>query len=413
MAYFNYIAKTKEGKTIRDREEAVSKEEVIAKLRTRGLFIVEVKGLEKRQPTSAVQQMLKFSSSHGKRSSIKLQDTAFLARNLATTLASGVTLLRSLEIIALQSPSIKLGTILQKCSASVKEGLSLSEAISKYPNVFSPLWRGIVEVGEASGNLPYVLERLAEYLSVRMEFERRIKSALIYPTIVLGVAIVAMIIFFKMILPKFSEIFGQFNIQLPFVTEMLFSISKIVEKYFIFILLGIAIGAVLIYQSFRNPETRKVWDKINLKTPIIKDIILLSCLERFTATMHILLESGLPLVSTLEISSHAVGNSLVEKSILRIKDKVREGGSLAQEFTRAELFPPLVSEMAKIGEETGTMPQIFQKISAHYQKELTTLVDRIVVAFEPAMILLLGILIGTMVIALFLPLFQLSTMGGR
>jgi type IV pilus assembly protein PilC len=127
--------------------------------------------------------------------------------------------------------------------------------------------------------------------------------------------------------------------------------------------------------------------------------------------MHILLESGLPLVSTLDISARTVGNAVVEKNITIIKDKVRSGSSLAKEFEKGGLFPPLVSEMAKIGEETGTMPQIFQKISSHYQKELTTLVERIIVAFEPAMILLIGIMIGVMVIALFMPLFQLSTMG--
>jgi type IV pilus assembly protein PilC len=245
-----------------------------------------------------------------------------------------------------------------------------------------------------------------------MEFERKLKSALVYPSIIIVAAILAMFIFFQFILPKFAEVFDQFNIDLPLLTQILFDISKIFQKFWYFIIGGIIALAVFFFRSQKDPQLKKVWDKIYLQIPLIKDLVFLSCLERFNSTMHILLESGLPLVSTLEIAGHAVGNSLIEKSIIYIKDRVKEGHSLSAEFTKQALFPPLISEMSKIGEETGTLPQVFEKVSVFYQKDLTSKLERFIAAFEPLMILSLGVAIGILVISLFLPLFKLSTLSG-
>jgi type II secretory pathway component PulF len=410
MPRYIYVAKTKDGKTLREKEEAFSKEELISRLRARGLFIVEVQEVKVGVASKKTKVTIKFKA--GKRYSVKISDLTFLARNLSTTLSSGVTLLRSLEIISLQTTSLQLAKALGECGNYVKEGLSLSEAIGKYPKIFSHLWRGIVEVGEASGNLPLVLDRLADYLERRMEFERKLKSALVYPSIIIVAAILAMFIFFQFILPKFAEVFDQFNIDLPLLTQILFDISKIFQKFWYFIIGGIIALAVFFFRSQKDPQLKKVWDKIYLQIPLIKDLVFLSCLERFNSTMHILLESGLPLVSTLEIAGHAVGNSLIEKSIIYIKDRVKEGHSLSAEFTKQALFPPLISEMSKIGEETGTLPQVFEKVSVFYQKDLTSKLERFIAAFEPLMILSLGVAIGILVISLFLPLFKLSTLSG-
>ena len=236
MPKYIYVAKTKDSKTVKDIEQVSSREEMVSRLRARGLFVVSLTEVSDRQSVVA-----HHGGKKAKRNSVNLFDLTFLARNLAVTLSSGITLLRSLEILAVQTESAKLGKILAECSNYVRSGLSFSEAISKYPEVFPMLWQSIVEVGEASGNLPFGLEKLADYLEMRMGFERKIKGALIYPCILVFVCAVAMFVFFKFILPKFTDLFTQFNIELPLPTQIVFSISKIFGQYWWVLMLAIAV----------------------------------------------------------------------------------------------------------------------------------------------------------------------------
>jgi len=410
MAKYRYVAKTRDAKTVRETVEAGSKAELINKLKTQGLFVVSVHEIKDKLVEGGFLSL--FSRAKAKRSSIKSQDLAFLARNLSITLSSGVTLLRSLEILSFQAESAGLEKILQECAKAIKGGQSFSEAISQYPKVFPALWRGLVEVGEASGNLPLVLEKLGGYLEIRMDFERKVKSALIYPVILLVIAALAMLVFFKFVLPKFTAIFKQFDITLPLPTQVLFNISELLEKNFLLVLaaIGLVVGGIIFLT--RWPATKAVWEGVKLKAPIMGNVVFLSCLERLTSTIYILLDSGLPLIHTLEIASRSMDNSVLERSISVVRDKVRDGASLSAELARLNIFPLLISEMAKIGEETGSMPQIFSKISSHYQRELTTRIERLIAAFEPVMITIMGVGIGAVVISLFLPLFKISTIGG-
>ena len=409
MPKFKYTAKTKDGKTIKEVLTLSTKEDVVARLRAKGLLIISIVEVKEKGGSSSF--LSSFSTHKGKRAKIKPHDLAFLARNLSTTLSAGVTLLRSLEILSSQAESLTLEKILRRCGEYIKEGLSLSEAIVKYPKVFSPLWRGLVEVGEASGNLPFVLEKLADYLEIRINFERKVKGALIYPAILFFVAVGAVIIFFKFILPKFTTLFDQFDIELPLPTRIIFNISKFLETNFLLVLIIMAAIGFGFTLFTKRPETRKLWDGIKLKLPVIGELTFLAALERLTSTTFILLDSGLPLVYTLEVVARGTGNSILEKSLLQVTERVRDGASLSDEFRKLEIFPLLISEMAKIGEETGSMPQVFNKISAHYQKDLSSRIERLIAAFEPLMIVFIGIVIGGIVIALFLPLFKLSTLG--
>ncbi|MFH1519314.1 MAG: type II secretion system F family protein [Candidatus Omnitrophota bacterium] len=407
MPKFKYAAKTKDGKTVKEVLILTSKDDLIGRLKAKGLFITSIEEVQEKVGGSSF-----FSGSKTKRTSIKPQDLAFFARNLATTLSSGVTLLRSLEILSFQAESGGLEKILEECSGHIKGGLSLSESIIKYPRVFSALWRGLIEVGEASGNLPFVLEKLADYLEIRINFERKIKSALVYPTILLIVAIMAIFAFLKFILPRFTTLFEQFDIELPLPTRIVFGISKFFEANFLLIIVGTALLAFGVSFFIKQPKTKKIWDGFKLKIPIFGPLSFLVAMERVTSTIYILLDSGLPLVYTLEVVARSANNSVLEKSLFQVTEKVRGGSALSDEFRRLDFFPLLVSEMAKIGEETGTMPQVFQKISTHYQKDLTIRIERLITAFEPIMIVFIGIVIGGIVISLFMPLFSLSTLGG-
>jgi len=413
MPKYLYIAKTKDSRTIKTVEEALSKKDLINRLKMRGLFIISIEEWEEkgRQSTISLFSSI-FHGRQNKRLSVKLYDLTLLARNLAIMLSSGVTLSRSLDIISSQSESARLEKILKQCGDDIKRGLSLGEAVKRSPKVFNSLWQGVIEVGEASGNLPFVLDKLADYLELRSDLERKIKSAMIYPAILLTVAVIAVFLFFKIILPKFSTIFTQFNITLPLPTRVLFSISKFLENNFLSIL-GVTAASIFLFFIFKNnSKIRSIWDKVSLRLPILGGLILLASLERFTSTIYILLESGLPLVYTLEISARGVDNSLIAQRLFHIKGKVRDGAPLSEELEKEGIFPLLISEMSKIGEETGTMPEVFKKISEHYQKDLSLRIERLVAVFEPVMIVIMGIVIGSIVISLFLPLFKISTLGG-
>lgn len=406
MPKYHYLAKTKEGKTLRDVEDVSSKEELIAKLKARGLFIVSIK-----EKIKAGDSLVSSAAKRKKRSSVKIEDLCMLARNLSITLSSGITLLRSLEILSVQAESSKLEKILKSCMEKVQGGLSLSEATAKYPKVFFSLWQVILEVGEVSGNLPFVLDKLANYLDTKIEFERKIKSALVYPLILMIAATIAVAVFFKFIIPRFMEIFTELEIELPFITKIMFQISGFVEKNFLFIIGGVFFFSIAFSFWKKQPESKKILDGLGLKLPLLSDFILTSCLERFTSMMYILLDSGLPLVSTLEISARGVSNFSLEKQLMTVKEKVREGSSLSNELSKLPIMPSLVVELSRVGEETGTMPEIFRKITIYYRKELATRIERFVAAFEPILILAMGVLIGVMVLAIFLPLFKMTSLS--
>ena len=408
MALFSYIAKTREGKNIKNVGEFFSREELIRKLKEKGLFIISVKELHEK-PFLTSSALFKRKKGHA---GIKLLDLTFFARNLATTLSAGVPLLRSLEVIAAQTDSSKLSVTLKNIINEVKRGLSLSEAIATHPRIFSSLWRGIMEVGEATGNLPFVLDKLAAYLEMRLDFERRVKSALIYPVILLIAGVIAVFIFFQFILPKFTNLFDQFNIVLPLLTQILFNISKFMNRYF-FLVIGGMVGLVVLgLWARKKPGTTRLLDKISLQLPLLSDVTVLTCLERFASTMYILLESGVPIVYTLEVVAKSIGNSVLGEKIITIKENVKRGKSLSSEIVKVQFFPSLITEIVNIGEEAGNLSEMFKKISTHYQKDLFTKVDRLVSVFEPLMIVFMGVVIGTIVISLFLPLFKISTMGG-
>ncbi|MCF7886869.1 MAG: type II secretion system F family protein [Candidatus Omnitrophica bacterium] len=406
MPKFNYVVKNKEAKTIKGQEIVSSKGELISRLRERGLYIVSLtqKGEEDKESQDNLRK------TKGKRISLKLQDLTFLARNLATMLSSGITLLRSLKLVSNQTESLKLAKVLQQCADDIRGGFSFKEAVKKYPNIFSKLWVGIIQVGEASGNLPFVLNKLADYLEIRMEFERKIKSALIYPIILIAASLIAVFIFIKIIFPKFKGLFKQFDIELPGLTKFILSAAGFLEKNF-FLIIGFIILAFVAFVFLKKkPEIKLAIDKFILKIPFVADIMFLVYIERFTSILYILLESGLPLVYSLTVASDSVGNQVLQKRLQKVSERVKEGSSLSEELTKIGVFPVLVSEMAKIGEETGSMPDVFDKVSKHYSRELTTKINRLVSAFEPLMIVVMGVVIGTIVVALFLPMFRISTL---
>jgi len=403
MPLYQYIVKDKEGRRVKGIEEASSKKELVEKLKRRDYFIISLEELGEKERRGVFRER--------KRYTLKHIDLVFFARNLAISLAAGLPLVRSLEVLSHQTESVKLSKVLQGMVEDIKRGLSLSEALSKFPDVFSPLWRGMIEVGEASGNLIFTLEKLADYLELRCDFERKIKSFLIYPIILLIVATLVVFFFFYKILPKFNEIFSQFNIDLPLPTQILFKISDFLRQYFWLVFIIFFIFIFLFLWGRERKEVRIIWDKWNLNLPLLKGLIKLIYLERFASLMYILLESGVPIVYTLEVVSKSIGNIIFEEKIDYLKEEVRRGKNLSSGLAKIPLFPPLLSEITQVGEEAGNLSQMFEKLSTYYQKELSARIERLVYILEPVMIVIMAIIVGTIVISLFWPLFKLTTLG--
>lgn len=399
MPRFTYIAKDRFSKQVRGAIECQSRDEALKKLQADGLFVI---ALSKTDKASQVRRNFNHAG-------LKVDDLCQFARQLAVLLSSGVTLLRSLEITSNQTSSRKFYHILTDITDKVKSGLSLTEALSKYPRVFSSLWLGLVDTGEASGNLAQVLDKLAEYLELQMAFKRKVTSALVYPGVLLCAAGGALFFFMTFIMPKFKSMFSSMEIELPGLTLFVFGVSDFLKNYIVLLIAGAVFLGYLIKQwSFTKAGTL-FFDRVKLTVPGLKAFFTVFFLERMASTLSILFESGVPIVYALDVAIRGMGNSVIEDKLMIIKEKVKSGSSLASEFAATGFFPPMVIEMASIGEEVGKLPEMFRKISEQYKTQLEVGLERFTAAFEPIMIVVMGIGVGFLVIALFLPMFKMSS----
>ena len=403
MESFSYIAKDSDAKRVRGVVQADSRDSAVRNIQAKGLYIIALNPVSSgdKQDLSSVAR--KFS--HSK---IDLSDLALLARQLSTLLSSGVTLMRGLEVVSSQCGSKRLYYVLDKIIYDVKSGLSLTDSINKYPSVFSTLWQGLIDTGESSGNLAGVLDRLAEYLELRQEFERKLVSALMYPAVLLIASIGAMCIFTFFILPRFQAIFSQLGVKLPLLTRIIFNLTGLLTHHIVAIIIvsaGVVIGLRFFAKSFIG---RKLIDEAQLGVPFVKDFFLVYFLERFSSTSFILFQSGVPIVYTLDVIQRSIGNSIFQKDFQRIRENVKGGKPLSAELTKSKRFPSLIIEMVAIAEEVGDFPEMFGKISKHYQTLLHTKVERVSALFEPLMITFMGAVVGVIVISLFMPLFQIA-----
>lgn len=289
-------------------------------------------------------------------------------------------------------------------------GRTLRDSLAKHPNTFSPMWINLVETGEASGNLPMVLEKLAYYLESSMGFQRKIISALMYPGILLFVSVSAVFFFVLKIVPTFSKILLSFGVELPLPTRILMGISDfLIHKFFLLVFGIVALVWLYNYFSKKSPFDLMI-EETKLRLPIFGDFFRFIMLERFTTTMSILIESGVPILYALEISERSAGSIKMAEAIRFIKKSVKEGRSMAAPMDKSDFFTPMVVQMVAIGEEIGELSNMLKRISKFYQEYLETFVTRIATIFEPLMIVFIGIIIGAMVVSIFLPIFSIAFM---
>ena len=411
MPRFYYIARNRSGAKETGTEEGATQEEAVNKIQAKGLIVVNIipeTASPHLSPDSGSPQKVKLKPKHGR---VTGEDLMLFCRQLSTLIGAGVTILKSLNIIANQVASRKLQSVIIELNKSMEAGLSFHEAMAMHPKIFSDLWVNLVESGEASGNLAVVLGRLATYLEKAAEFKRKIISALIYPAILTFAGLGALFFMAVKIIPTFAEIFKGFNITLPLLTQILVAISDFLRRG-LFIIISAIVGIIFIFRNYiKTKAGRKKFESFKFNLPAFGEFFLALIIEKFSSEMATLLESGVPILYSLEIAERSVNNLVMADIIRKIKEDVREGKSFRESLERSAFFEQMFIQMVSIGEEIGELPQMFKKVNVFYQEQCDTFLARFVALFEPFILVFIGSLIGVMVVGMFLPIFKIANLG--
>ena len=407
MPRFSYTITDNTGKRITASEEAKTKEALAQSLQSKGYFVIRIEP-EAKEPKKQTTVIGK----KAKRGNLNLRDLVTFARQLATMLDAGVTLLRSIDIISLQVESKKLQETLVSLKKDLERGLSLSSGLAKYPKVFDQFWVSLSEVGEASGTLPQVLNRMAVYLEKKAAFQGKVVSAMFYPVILVVLCCGAVAFFAYKIIPTFDKIFESLNMQLPALTLGVLGFFEFVRNKFLLLILGFC---AIIYAVQRYAKTaigRRTIEAITFKIPLFGNFFKVAMIERFTSQMSILIESGVPILYTLEITQRMMGEGIRGKVVEDIKNNVREGKLVVDPMIKSGFFPPMVVQMIMIGEETGDLGNMLKRIAQFYEEYVDTFTERLTTLFEPIALVIMGLLVGVIVISMFLPIINMATMRG-
>jgi type IV pilus assembly protein PilC len=391
---FIWEGKDKRGKKVRGKSLASSETALRADLRRQGVA-----------PSRIKTQSNAFRGG-GKPNA---QDIAVFARQLATMLSSGIPLVQSFEIIANGNDKPSMQKLVLDIKASVEGGSTLHESLAKNPLYFDDLFVNLIEAGEQAGALETLLDKVASYKEKTEALKKKIKKALFYPAAVLIVAVIVTTILLIFVIPQFEELFKGFGADLPAFTVMVVNMSKFMQKYF-WLVFGIAGGGIyaFIYFHKRSRNMRRFMDRVMLKFPIIGPILVKAAIARFARTLATMFAAGVPLVEAMESVAGATGNIVYEEATLRMKDEVATGQRLQRAMENTNLFPNMVIQMIAVGEESGSLDSMSAKVADFYEAEVDNAVDSMSSLLEPLIMAILGVLVGGMVIAMYLPIFKLG-----
>lgn len=347
--------------------------------------------------------------------SISTRDLVVFTRQLSTMIDSGLPLVRGLDIIAAQHPNQKFKQIITKVKEDVEAGSTFADSLAKHPKVFSNLYTQLIKAGETGGVLDIILQRLANYLEKMDTIKRKIKGAMIYPSIVIGVAVLVLAIVIIFVVPVFAEMFKDMGTTLPALTQVVVDTSSFIRHNILYILVAIAIIFFLIGFTYnKSKRAQKLFDAFLLKVWLIGPLMQKTIIARFCRTLATLTAGGIAILDGLEITAKASGNMITEEAILEARQAVTEGQTLAEPLaTRPKLFPPMVVQMISVGEQTGALDDMLNKIADFYEEEVDIAVASLLSALEPLMITFLGATVGVIVVSMYLPMFKLiSTLSG-
>jgi type IV pilus assembly protein PilC len=398
MPVYKWVAETPRGKIIKGELEAANERVVRAQLRRRRLKVVKIK----EQPKDI------FENISFLQPKVKTKDVVIFTRQFSTMIDSGLPIVQGLTILSEQTENKTFRRILKEIVKDVQGGLSLGEALSKHPNVFDRLYVSLVSAGEAGGILEVTLQRLAAYLEKLEKLKSQIKGALTYPIVVIIIAIIVLAIIMVFVIPVFEKMFAEAGMPLPLPTQIVVNFSHFVKSKIHYII-GAAVGFfVLLKQIRKTYKGRKYTDAIALKLPVFGDLLRKSAIARFSRTLSTMVRSGVPILDALDIVSRTSGNAVVEEAVLDVKSGIAEGFTIAELLSEHELFPPMVVQMIAVGETTGALDTMLEKIADFYEDEVDAAVDALSSLIEPMLMVFLGGSIGSIIIAMYLPIFQMA-----
>jgi len=403
MPNFKYIAKDREGKTASGIVEAKTQVEAIDVLRKKDLIIVSVAEAAKK---------FDFKASFGGKKKVKLDDLVVFSRQLATMADAGIPLVGALDILGDQIDNRDFGAVITSIRNDVETGSSLSEGLAKHKDIFSTLFINMVKAGESSGMLDEILDRLAEYLEKTSSLQKKVSSAMVYPMIVSSMAFLITFVMIWKIVPIFKTIFEGFGARLPIPTMILVSLSEFIQKYIILIVFVLGTAIFLINRFIRTEKGRVSVDGLLLNLPVFGMLFRKVAISKFTRTLSTLIKSGVPILAALEIVARTSGNKVVEAAIDSVRANVREGESVAEPLARSKIFPPMVTRMVSVGEQSGELEKMLSKIADFYDEQVDTAVGALTSMIEPLIIAFMGIVIGGIVVAMFLPIFKMTEVVG-
>ena len=401
MAIFAYIAKDPSGNSVKGQESATSEHELKTTLARKNLIIISIREVKRSGGFKP------FGSK------IKTSDLVVFCKQLATMIKGGVPLLKALNSIAdeIKNPSFK--STLEEVARHVKGGESLSDGFKKFPRLFSPLFTSIVSAGEKVGSLDTMLERLSAYLQARDRLNKKIIAALTYPAFVIVAFGGAMLVITLFLVPRFKSIYSGFGAQLPAITRIVFSFSDLMTKNIGYLVLAVAIAAWLFRKYFlKSEQGKRMLDTLALGMPLFGEVFKNAALSKFSRTLATLLSQGIPIATSLELVNKGSGNIVIEESINKIKSLIMDGESIPEALKKAKIFPSLMIQMVTVGVESGSLPELLDKTADFYEDRVSDFVATLTTLIEPVLIVSLGIAMGIVIIALYMPIFMLSQAAG-
>jgi len=398
MATFVYKVRDRSGKIFTGNMEGENRSSVVSRLRELDYFITSID--EKRKSFALSKELTLFKS-------IKLRDLTIFYRQFATMVNAGLTLVNSLDILTKQVENKALANNLKAVKSDVESGSTLADAMAKFPQVFSELYLSMVRAGEIGGVLDEILNKIADLMDKEFALNQKVKSAMSYPSFVGGAAVLMSIFMLTFILPQFVGVFAQFGGELPALTQFFVTLTALFNKYWylFFIVFAGLVAAFLAYK--RTPNGKLNFDKFKLRAPIFGEITRKTAVSRFTRILGTLIKSGVPILEALQVSSNAIGNLVISSAVLSAKTKIKEGQSISSPLAASGVFPPMVTQMIMVGEESGELEEMLINVAKFYDEEVDRAVERLTAIIEPLMMAFIALTVGVMIIAMYLPIFNM------
>ncbi len=413
MATYSYVAKDVLGKIVTETVEAENERVLVRQLQERGFWVQKVTAVGRSKAVAPAQQQA-VAHSRGKASTgfwifgaVKRRDLSIFCRQFATMIDAGVSMVRCLTVLEEQSASATLKRIIRDIQGRVEGGDTLSRALGEYPRVFDNLFVGLVRAGEVGGVLDETLNRLSGFLEDDVRLRRKVKSSMVYPVLVMMFALTVVTFLVTFIVPQIAKFLRDQQVPLPWLTQQVIWTSDfLIYRWWMLVSL-IVLFSLAFTQYIRTRTGAWQWDWLKLKIPVIGKLNHKIALARFSRTLGTLLVSGVPILQALETVAEAIGNRVMSDAILNARNHIREGERVGDPLEKSRLFPPMVVQMIAIGEETGSLDMMLTKISEFYESEVEAAVQALTSALEPVMIIFVGLMVGTIVIAMFLPMVAL------